>query len=151
MEELVIKIKRLESKDRAEGLPVRATSGSAGFDLLASNEQEILIGPGERALIPTGIAIELPPGWEAQIRPRSGLAWKFGVTLLNTPGTIDSDYRGEIRIIIINLGREPFRVKKGDRIAQMVIAPSIPCRLLEVNELSKTERDSGGFGHSGIG
>jgi len=150
MSHLVIKIKRLTGKDQAAGLPKKATEGSAGFDLLASNDDEIVIAPGARALIPTGIVLELPPGHEAQIRPRSGLAWKCGVTLLNTPGTIDSDYRGELKIILINLGQEPFSVKKGDRIAQMVIAQFLDCRLEEASELSKTEREDGGFGHTGV-
>jgi dUTP pyrophosphatase len=150
MSDLVIKIKRLSGKDRAAGLPKKATEGSAGFDLLASNDEEIVIAPGERVLIPTGIVLELPPGHEAQIRPRSGLAWKCGVTLLNTPGTIDSDYRGELKIILINLGQEPFPVKKGDRIAQMVIAQFLDCRLEEASELSKTGREDGGFGHTGV-
>jgi len=150
MSEVVIKVKKLDGKNQAISLPQRATQGSAGFDLMASNDEEIVIAPGERALIPTGIAIELPQGLEAQIRPRSGLAWKYGITLLNTPGTIDSDYRGEIKIIMINLGKEPFRLKKGDRIAQMVISRFVECKLEEVKELTETERSSGGFGHTGI-
>jgi len=150
MSEVVIKVKKLDGKNQAISLPQRATQGSAGFDLMASNDEEIVIAPGERALIPTGIAIELPQGLEAQIRPRSGLAWKYGITLLNTPGTIDSDYRGEIKIIMINLGKEPFRLKKGDRIAQMVISRFVECKLEEVKQLTETERSSGGFGHTGI-
>jgi dUTP pyrophosphatase len=150
MSEVVIKVKKIDGKNQAISLPQRATQGSAGFDLMASNDEEIVIAPGERALIPTGIAIELPQGLEAQIRPRSGLAWKYGITLLNTPGTIDSDYRGEIKIIMINLGKEPFRLKKGDRIAQMVISRFVECKLEEVKELTETERSSGGFGHTGI-
>jgi len=145
-----IKIKRLSGKDGAAGLPVKATSGSAGFDLLASNDEEITILPGQRALVPTGLVIELPDGYEAQIRPRSGLALKNGITLLNTPGTIDSDYRGEIKIIMVNLGEEAFRVGKGDRIAQMVIARYAQCELKEAADLSRTKRKDGGFGHSGI-
>ncbi len=150
MKELTIRIKRLPGVNQAGSLPARATAGSAGFDLLASNDREISIAPGERALVPTGIAIELPAGVEAQIRPRSGLAWKHGVTLLNTPGTIDSDYRGEIKVILINLGQETFSVKKGDRVAQMVIAKYLACRLEESEQLSQTKREDGGFGHTGV-
>jgi len=150
MERVVVKVKLLEGKNRAPALPQKATQGSSGFDIFASNDEEIVIKPGKRALIPTGIAIELPAGYEAQIRPRSGLAWKYGITLLNSPGTIDSDYRGEIKIILANLGEEPFRVKKGDRVAQMVISKVADAELKIVDELSSTERESGGFGHSGI-
>jgi len=151
MEKVVVKVKRLEGENQAPGLPQKATALSSGFDLLASNDREIIINPGERALIPTGIAIELPPGYEAQIRPRSGLAWKYGITLLNTPGTIDADYRGELKIILINLGRERFVVRKGDRIAQMVICQLPQAELKETDQLTPTERNNGGFGHSGIG
>ncbi len=151
MEKVVVKVKRLEGENQAPGLPQKATALSSGFDLLASNDREIIINPGERALIPTGIAIELPPGYEAQIRPRSGLAWKYGITLLNTPGTIDADYRGELKIILINLGRERFVVRKGDRIAQMVICQLPQAELEETDQLTPTERNNGGFGHSGIG
>jgi dUTP pyrophosphatase len=149
MTKLKIRIKRVPGPDRAAGLPVRATTGSAGFDLMASNIEEIAIAPGGRALVPTGLVIELPQGCEAQIRPRSGLALKHGVTLLNTPGTIDSDYRGEIKVILVNLGQEIFRVKKGDRIAQMVVAQYVECELEEAEELSCTSRQAGGFGSSG--
>jgi len=151
MEKVVVKVKRLEGENQAPGLPQKATALSSGFDLLASNDREIIINPGERALIPTGLAIELPPGYEAQIRPRSGLAWKYGITLLNTPGTIDADYRGELKIILINLGRERFVVRKGDRIAQMVICQLPQAELEETDQLTPTERNNGGFGHSGIG
>ena len=150
MEKVVVKVKRLEGENQAPGLPQKATALSSGFDLLASNDREIIINPGERALIPTGLAIELPPGYEAQIRPRSGLAWKYGITLLNTPGTIDADYRGELKIILINLGKEPFVVRRGDRIAQMVISRLPEAELVEVEELSPTKRDTGGFGHTGL-
>jgi dUTP pyrophosphatase len=150
MKSLKIKIKRLPGPEGAAGLPERATEGSAGFDLTASNQREIEIGPGERALVPTGLVIELPPGCEAQIRPRSGLALKHGVTLLNSPGTIDSDYRGEIKVILVNHGSETFTVKKGDRIAQMVIAKYAECGLVDAESLSSTARQDGGFGSSGL-
>jgi dUTP pyrophosphatase len=150
MKKTAVKVKLLKGKDSAAGLPVRATRGSAGFDLLASNDEPIIINPGKRALVPTGLVIELAEGFEAQIRPRSGLAWKNGITLLNTPGTIDSDYRGEVKVIVINLGDDPFTVNKGDRIAQMVIAKYLECNLEEAGKLSSTRRGSGGFGHSGI-
>jgi dUTP pyrophosphatase len=119
---LKVKIKRLP---HAEGLqlPFYATSGAAGMDLLYAGYEEVVLKPFERKLLPTGIAIELPEGYEAQVRPRSGLAIKHGITVLNTPGTIDSDYRGEIKVILINLGSEDFVVRRGDRIAQLVIAP----------------------------
>lgn len=119
------------------------------MDLLAAVEEPVILKPMERALIPTGIAIEIPPGYEAQIRPRSGLAIRHGITLLNTPGTIDADYRGEIKVIVINLGSEDFVIKRGDRIAQMVICPVVKVELQEVEELSSTERSDGGFGSTG--
>ena len=131
-------------------LPKYATSGSAGMDLRANITEPITLAPGERALIPTGLHIALPVGYEAQIRPRSGLAIKFGITCLNTPGTIDSDYRGDIGIELINHGYEPFTVNDGDRIAQMVIAQYEQAEWDEVNELDETERADGGYGHSGI-
>jgi len=119
------------------------------MDLLAAVKEPVILKPMERALIPTGIAIEIPPGYEAQIRPRSGLAIRHGITLLNTPGTIDADYRGEIKVIVINLGSEDFVIKRGDRIAQMVICPVVKVELQEVEELSSTERSDGGFGSTG--
>jgi len=126
------------------------TQGSAGMDLFAANRNPILLKPMERILVPTGISIELPDGFEAQIRPRSGLAVKKGITLLNTPGTIDSDYRGEIKVIVINLGSEPVEIKCGDRIAQMIISKYERVELEESDELSDTHRNSGGFGHTGV-
>ncbi len=143
-----IKVKKLpHAKDLP--LPFYATEHSSGMDLLAAVEEPIVLKPMERALIPTGIAIEIPPGYEAQIRPRSGLAIRHGITLLNTPGTIDADYRGEIKVIVINLGSEDFVIKRGDRIAQMVICPVIKVELEEVEDLSPTERADGGFGSTG--
>lgn len=128
-------------------LPSYATAGSAGLDLRAA--EAFMLKPGERALVSTGIAIALPQGFEAQVRPRSGLAVKHGVTVLNAPGTIDADYRGEIKVPIINHGKEEFAIARGDRIAQMVIAPVAIASLTEVDSLEETERGSGGFGSSG--
>ncbi len=119
------------------------------MDIYADIENEITVKPGEIAMIPTGIAIELPPGYEAQIRPRSGLALNHGITLLNTPGTIDSDYRGEIKIILINLGKKEFKIKRGDRIAQMIISKYAKVEWEETTELNATKRGAGGFGHTG--
>jgi dUTP pyrophosphatase len=132
-------------------LPEYSTSQSAGMDLRAYIEGEpIVINPGERKLIPTGLYIELPDGFEAQVRPRSGLAIKKGITVLNSPGTIDADYRGEIKVILINLGNEPFEVKNGERIAQMVISTYEKVHLYESKSLNSTERGSNGFGHTGV-
>lgn len=130
-------------------LPSRASSGAAGFDLRAAVDQPLNLAPGERATIPTGITLAIPEGFEGQVRPRSGLAARHGVTLLNAPGTIDSDYRGEVKVILINLGPEPFTVNRGDRIAQLLIAPVSRCELEEVAELQETIRGSGGFGSTG--
>lgn len=124
------------------------TAHSAGMDLYADLSHDTLLSPGERAMIPTGIAIELPDGYEAQIRPRSGLAIRHGITLVNSPGTIDPDYRGEIAVIVINHGSEPFIIKSGDRIAQMVFTRFVRVELVEVPELNKTARGEGGFGHT---
>ena len=129
-------------------LPAYMTAGSAGMDLLADIDGELMLAPMARALIPTGIAIALPPGLEAQIRPRSGLALKHGFTMVNSPGTIDSDYRGEIQVIAINLGSEPVVVKRGERIAQMVVQRVIQAEWREVTELPDSERQAGGFGHT---
>jgi dUTP pyrophosphatase len=130
-------------------LPERATPGSSGMDLRASVREPVVLPPGGRALIGTGIAIALPQGWEAQIRPRSGLAAEHGVTLLNSPGTVDSDYRGEIRLVVVNLGQAPFTIRRGDRIGQMVVARAAAVTLVEVRELPATGRNAGGFGHTG--
>jgi len=132
-------------------LPSRATSGSSGFDLHAAVVAELHIEPGGRALVPTGLRIALPPGCEAQVRPRSGLALRHGIVLPNAPGTIDSDYRGEIQVILLNAGHEPFTVRRGDRIAQLVIAPVLRAEWSLVAELDDTARGAGGFGHSGSG
>ncbi|MCQ2369058.1 MAG: dUTP diphosphatase [Paludibacteraceae bacterium] len=130
-------------------LPAYATPLSAGLDLRANLEESVTLNPMERKLIPTGLFIELPQGYEAQIRPRSGLALKKGITVLNTPGTIDADYRGEIGVILINLSNEPFLIESGERICQMVIAKHETAEFIEVEELSSTERGEGGFGHTG--
>lgn len=130
-------------------IPQYATQESAGLDLRAFIPQPITLKPLERALVSTGLSIELPAGYEAQIRPRSGLAAKHGITVLNSPGTIDSDYRGEIKAILVNLSNEDFVINDGERICQMVIASHSQVELIEVEELSDTERGSGGFGHTG--
>lgn len=130
-------------------LPSYATEQAAGMDLTAALDEPLELAPGERALIPTGLSIALPPGYEAQIRPRSGLAVKNGITVLNTPGTVDADYRGEIKVILINLGQNPFTVERGMRIAQMVIARHVGVQWKTVKSLEKTERGAGGFGSTG--
>jgi dUTP pyrophosphatase len=130
-------------------LPAYETAQSAGMDLAAAIDAPMTLSPGERAMIPTGLAIALPAGYEAQVRPRSGLAAKNGVTVLNTPGTVDADYRGEVKVILINLGDVPFEIERGMRIAQMVIAPVTQAGFTEVDELPETARGSGGFGSTG--
>ena len=130
-------------------LPAYETASSAGMDLRAFVDADVVLKPFERKLIPTGLYIELPDGYEAQIRPRSGLAIKSGITVLNSPGTIDADYRGEIKVILINLSQEDFIIKSGDRVCQMVIAKHEKAEFVEVNEISETERGAGGFGHTG--
>ena len=131
-------------------LPDYATPGSAALDLRAAVESDMVLQPGERKLVPTGLRMAIPHGYEAQVRPRSGLAIKHGITMVNTPGTIDSDYRGEVQVIMVNLGGEPFIVRRGDRIAQLVIAPVTQAALEEVDELPDTERGDGGFGSTGV-
>ena len=130
-------------------LPHYATPGSAGLDLLAATDKEIELAPGARMAVPTGIAIALPGGYEAQIRPRSGLALNHGITLLNAPGTVDSDYRGEIKVIVINLGQTEFRITRGMKIAQLIVARHEEIELIETGELPSTSRASGGFGSTG--
>lgn len=130
-------------------LPKYATKLSAGMDLRANIDESIILQPGERRLVPTGIHIGLPQGYEAQVRPRSGLALKHGITCLNTPGTIDADYTGDVGVILINHGHEPFTINDGDRIAQMVIAKFKKVTWVEVDVLQETERGDGGFGHTG--
>ena len=130
-------------------LPAYETASSAGMDLRAFVDADVVLKPFERKLIPTGLFIELPDGYEAQIRPRSGLAIKSGITVLNSPGTIDADYRGEIKVILINLSNEDFTIKSGERICQMVIAKHEKAEFIEVETISETERGAGGFGHTG--
>ncbi len=131
-------------------LPAYATSGSAGIDLLAAVAAPVTIAPGERALIPTGLAIAVPPGHEVQVRPRSGLALRHGIVLPNSPGTIDADYRGEIQVILLNAGSIPFTVERGMRVAQAVLAPVLRAEWVEVAELDTTARHDGGFGSTGL-
>ena len=135
--------------DKNIKLPAYKTSGSTGMDVMAYIKNKIIINPGRTAIIPTGIAVAIPKKYEIQIRPRSGLAAKKGISVLNTPGTIDSDYRGEIKIILINLGKKSFIVKSGDRIAQMVLCPIVKGKLKEVKNLPKTVRGKKGFGSTG--
>lgn len=145
---LTVKIRRVRSESTVS-LPAYMTPHAAGMDLSADLEDQVTILPGQISLIPTGIAIELPDGYEAQIRPRSGLALRNGISLVNSPGTIDPDYRGEIQVIIINHGVESFTVRNGDRIAQMVICPFVRPVFIEVAELKASVRGEGGFGHTG--
>ena len=144
-----VAVKRLPG---SEGLPLPAYMSdlAAGADLCAAVTDDLTLQPGSRELVPTGISIAVPPGYEAQIRPRSGLAFKQGVTILNTPGTIDADYRGPVQIILANLGSEAVTIKRGDRIAQMVIAPVSRAEFETVDELPETQRGSGGFGSTGV-
>ena len=135
--------------DKNIKLPAYKTSGSSGMDLVAYIKNKIIINPGKTAMIPTGIAVAIPRHYEIQIRPRSGLAVKKGISVLNTPGTVDSDYRGEIKIILINLSKKSFMVKSGDRVAQMILCPVAKGKLQEVKNLPKTVRGKGGFGSTG--
>lgn len=131
--------------------PVSASAGAAGIDLRAAlpPDAPLVLAPGSRALVPTGLALQLPPGYEGQVRPRSGLAARHGVTVLNAPGTVDSDYRGEVMVVLVNLSDEPFAIARGERIAQLVVAAVAPVRLTEVAALDETERGTGGFGSTG--
>lgn len=153
---VLVKLNWLAEADTSLPLPSYETAGAAGADIRANFPDELRqagldLAPGERALVPTGLQMELPQGYEAQIRPRSGLALKFGITLPNTPGTIDSDYRGPLGIILMNAGTEPFHIAHGDRIAQMVIAPVVQVRFELATDLSDTTRGAGGFGSTGRG
>ena len=149
METIPVKVRRLEDGNNMP-LPVYESQGSSGMDIRAAVKEHVLLKPGEIKLIPTGLAVSVPPGYEAQIRPRSGLALHHGIGMVNSPGTIDSDYRGEIGIIMINWGTEPFAIKSGDRIAQMVFSRVYRADLVEVNDLDATSRGHGGFGHTGV-
>jgi dUTP pyrophosphatase len=141
-------IQRLAGNDDV-ALPQYMTEHAAGMDVCAAVKEPIVLAPGETKLIPTGLAIAVPPGYEAQIRPRSGLALKKSISIMNAPGTIDADYRGEVGIILTNFGKEPFTVNRGERICQMIIAPVVMATLKVVTELPSTERGVGGFGHTG--
>ena len=147
-ERVEVKIQRLEGNEDLS-LPKYMSSGASGMDLFAAVTEPVTILPKEVSVIPIGIKIALPEGFEAQVRPRSGLAAKHGIGILNSPGTIDSDYRGEVKVILFNFGREPFVINRGDRIAQMVITRVAKARLVEQAALDNTERGSGGFGHTG--
>ena len=143
---LMVQVVRLSHEAR---LPERMSAGSAGWDIRAALQEPLVLGPGERVLVPTGLSFVLPGGTEAQIRPRSGLALKHGVTVLNSPGTVDSDYRGEIKVILVNLGDSSFEVKPGMRIAQVVFSRVAEVKMVEGDTLPETRRGSGGFGHTG--
>jgi dUTP pyrophosphatase len=145
---LSVEIRRLDAS-KGLPLPTRATEGASGYDLHAAVDVDLVIPVGGRALVPTGFAIAVPRGYEAQIRPRSGLALEHGITLPNSPGTIDADYRGELKVIVMNSGEKPFTIRRGDRVAQLVIAPIVAADWQEVTELKPTERGEGGFGHTG--
>jgi len=148
VEQLRIEIRRIRPGVNQLDLPAYMTEGAAGMDLCADIDHDRTLAPLERALIPAGLAIALPPGFEAQIRPRSGLALRQGLTMINSPGTIDSDYRGEIQLIAINLGSEPIVIHRGQRIAQMIIQRVVRAEWVEVEELPSSARESGGFGHT---
>lgn len=147
---ITVEIKRLPHNPDLP-LPQKMSEHSSGFDLMAAvdKDEPLKIAPGEVALVPTGFALSIPPGFEGQVRPRSGLAARHGLSIPNAPGTIDADYRGELKVILINHGRDMFAIKRGDRIAQLVIAPIPPVLLQEVDDLESTDRGAGGFGHTG--
>ncbi|MGX7894343.1 dUTP diphosphatase [Tsuneonella sp. HG222] len=143
---VAVRVRRLAHGEGLD-LPAYATPGAAGMDVFAA--EDVTLAPGARHPVATGIALAIPPGYEIQVRPRSGLALKHGISVPNTPGTIDSDYRGELKVILINLGTEPFSIHRGDRVAQLVLAPVVQARWEEVTELDETERGAGGFGSTG--
>ena len=145
---MIVEARRL---DGASDLPLPAyqTALAAGMDLVAAVEGEVVLAPGERLLVPTGISLAIPEGHEGQVRPRSGLALRHGITLLNSPGTIDADYRGEVKVLLVNLGQEPFTLRRGERIAQLVFAKVEQAKLVEAPVLDDTARGEGGFGHTG--
>jgi dUTP pyrophosphatase len=147
---VLIAVRRLRRQTEDLPLPSYQSDEAAGMDLMADNDAPLHLRPGERVLVPTGLAVEIPSGFEAQIRPRSGLALRHGVTLLNSPGTIDADYRGEVQVLLVNLGATDFTVRRGDRIAQMIVSPVTRAEWREVEELGKTARGGGGFGHTGL-
>lgn len=147
--QLKIRIARVSKIVNDIPLPSYATAGSSGMDIHAAVEGDLTVKPGEIVLVPSGFQVEIPPGYEAQVRPRSGLAIKHGIGILNAPGTIDSDYRGELKIILSNFGKNDFAIRRGDRIAQLVIAPVVRAEWQEVGSVEQTARGSGGFGHTG--
>jgi dUTP pyrophosphatase len=148
-QQLEIKFKRLNGKFKSIPLPSYATAGSAGMDIYAALDEPMKISKGKIELVPTNLSVEIPEGYEIQVRPRSGLAAKHGIGILNSPGTIDSDYRGEIKIIIINFGTEDFIIQPAERIAQLVVSKVYTAKLIESTELNNTSRGEGGFGHTG--
>ena len=150
MDRLTVEVRRVRTHSEPLPLPRYQTDGAAGMDLLADIDGEWTLQPMERRAIPTGLAVAIPPGFEGQVRPRSGLALKSGVTCLNSPGTIDSDYRGEVQVILANLSTTPFSLRRGERIAQLVLAPVVRAALVEVEVLPVTTRGSGGFGSTGV-
>ena len=149
MEEIEIKVKRISNEFNEIPLPEYATNGSAGMDIRAALQSELIISKGEVVLVPTNLSVEIPVGFEIQVRPRSGLAIKHGIGILNSPGTIDSDYRGEIKVIMMNFSKEDFVIKRGDRIAQLVVSKVYRAGLKIENSLNESKRGSGGFGHTG--
>ena|SRR5579885_2685003 len=149
MEKPLLKIELLPGQEDL-GLPAYATEGSAGMDLKAALAEPLTLGPGDRGVVPTGLKMAIPSGFEGCVRPRSGLAMKQGLTLTNAPGTIDSDYRGEVKVLVINLGREPVVLKRGDRIAQLLISPVARVQVARVDRVDDTQRGAGGFGHTGV-
>jgi dUTP pyrophosphatase len=149
LERISIKIRQLEESSDLP-LPEYETEGSSGMDVRASVKEPVLLKPGDIKLIPTGLIVSIPTGYEGQIRPRSGLALNHGIGMVNTPGTIDSDYRGEIGLIVINWGQKPFTIRRGDRIAQMIVSKVCRADIVRVHELDLTQRGEGGFGHSGV-
>ncbi len=144
-----VRIRRLEH-GRGLALPRYASDGAAGADLCAAVDATVTLAPGERAAVPTGFVVELPPGWEGQVRPRSGLALRHGLTVANAPGTIDSDYRGELKVLLVNLGDRPVEIARGDRVAQLVVAPVAQVVFREADNLGATDRGAGGFGSTGV-
>lgn len=149
--EIAIPVRRLRPGPDAPPLPQYMSVGAAGCDLVADLDGPLAVGPGERVVVPTGLAIALPPGFEAQVRPRSGLALRHGLTVLNAPGTIDADYRGEIQVLLVNLGAHPVTIRRGDRVAQLVVAPVVRASWREAASLPPSARDDGGFGSTDRG
>jgi len=148
-DEIKIKIKRLSDEFADVELPHYATAGSAGMDIRAAIKEDIILEPGKVELIPTNLSVEIPVGYEIQVRPRSGLAANHSIGILNSPGTIDSDYRGEVKIIVMNFGKENFKISRGDRIAQLIVSKVYTAKIEEVKKLNSSHRGKGGFGHTG--